>query len=590
MYFLALAADYDGTIAWDGVVSDATYAALEELKKTGRRLILVTGRNLASLERAFPRLKLFDRVVAENGALLYDPATEQQRVIAPEPSPVFVEALQKRGVTPLTVGRSIVATWQPNEKVVLEVIQELGLELQIIFNKGAVMVLPPGVNKATGLVAALAELELSPLNVVGVGDAENDHAFLNACGCSAAVSNAVPAIKQHVDIRLEGDHGTGVAELLQMVRDADSHMVPPERHGLLVGTDANGQQAYLEPHVGGVLIAGSSGIGKSTLASALTERMAERKLQFCVFDPEGDYTELEQSVSNGDATTPPLVEEVLNLLRKLGANVVVNTQALNLAERPQLFAKLLPQILSLRARTGRPHWLLIDEAHHLIAAPRHDVGEILPEVIPAAIYITVHPDAMAPNALRTVEYVLALGPDADEAIRTFCATIGIDAPASVPKPEREQVLFWSRSSGKPPYPVKFIKPRQARDRHKRKYAEGRLDEDLSFYFRGPDGKLKLRAHNLMLFVQLGEGVDEETWQFHRRAHHYSKWFRDVIKDDELATEAAAAEDDAEIDAAESRRRILESVTRRYTASAEAPRSWRDEREKKASAVSEDSPS
>ena len=48
----------------------------------------------------------------------------------------------------------------------------------MIFNKGAVMILPSGVNKATGLAAALEELGLSPHNVVGVGDAENDHAFL----------------------------------------------------------------------------------------------------------------------------------------------------------------------------------------------------------------------------------------------------------------------------------------------------------------------------------------------------------------------------------------------------------------------------
>ena len=81
-------------------------------------------------------------------------------------------------MSPLSVGRSIVATWEPNEGLVLQAIKELGLELEIIFNKGAVMILPSGVNKATGLVAALDELELSPHNVIGVGDAQNDHAFL----------------------------------------------------------------------------------------------------------------------------------------------------------------------------------------------------------------------------------------------------------------------------------------------------------------------------------------------------------------------------------------------------------------------------
>jgi HAD superfamily hydrolase (TIGR01484 family) len=579
MYFLALAVDYDGTIAADGVVRDETYEALAALKKTGRKLLLVTGRSMESLERAFPRLKLFDRVVAENGALLYDPATEQERVIAPPPSPAFVERLRERGVSPLSVGKAIVATWSPHEKTVLEVIQELGLELHIIFNKGAVMVLPSNVNKASGLCAALDELELSRLNVVGVGDAENDHAFLKCCGCSAAVANAIPSLAAQVDIVLTRERGDGVVDLARMIADADSRIVPPEKHGVLVGSAGDGRKAYLEPHVGAVLIAGSSGIGKSTLATALTERMVETELAFCVFDPEGDYAALEHSVTNGDARTPPLPEQVMDLLSELHANVVVNTQALNLAERPELFAKLLPQVLSLRARTGRPHWLLVDEAHHLVGAQRRDVGSVLPESIPAAVYITVHPDAMSPAALRTVEYVLTLGDKAAETIATFCRTIGAPAP-DCPPLGTDQVLYWSRSSGTPPFAIDPLRPRQARDRHKRKYAEGHLDDDLAFYFRGPAGKLNLRAHNLMLFVQIGEGVDEDTWQFHRRAHDYSAWFRKVIKDDELAAEAEAVEVDESLDAAASRDKILAAVDRRYTATSEAPRNWREERDHK----------
>ena len=182
LYFLALATDYDGTIAHHGAVDAPTLDALERLKQTGRRLILVTGRELPDLKRVFPRLDLFDRVVAENGGLLYDPGTEEERPLGPAPPAPFVEALRARNVSPLSVGSCIVATWEPNEAVVLETIRDLGLELQITFNKGAVMVLPAGVNKASGLAEAIRELELSLVNVVGVGDAENDHAFLSACG------------------------------------------------------------------------------------------------------------------------------------------------------------------------------------------------------------------------------------------------------------------------------------------------------------------------------------------------------------------------------------------------------------------------
>src|SRR5579871_6557158 len=165
MHIVCLATDYDGTIAHDGIVDEATFSALDEFRRSGRKLILVTGRELPDLSACLPRLDLFDRVVAENGALLYNPATKQERPLAPEPPEAFVAALRAENVRPLSVGRSIVATWEPNETTVLNTIRDLGLELQIVFNKGAVMVLPAGVNKASGLAAALEDLGLSAHNV-----------------------------------------------------------------------------------------------------------------------------------------------------------------------------------------------------------------------------------------------------------------------------------------------------------------------------------------------------------------------------------------------------------------------------------------
>ena len=129
MYFLALAADYDGTLAHDGVVETATLQALERFKATGRRILLVTGRELPDLRRAFPALGVCDRIVAENGAVICDPATGNERALAAPPPPAFVEALRVRNVAPLSVGRSIVATWEPHEATVLSVIRDLGLEL-----------------------------------------------------------------------------------------------------------------------------------------------------------------------------------------------------------------------------------------------------------------------------------------------------------------------------------------------------------------------------------------------------------------------------------------------------------------------------
>jgi hydroxymethylpyrimidine pyrophosphatase-like HAD family hydrolase len=214
MYYLALATDYDGTIADDGVVDKPTLAALQRLRDGARRLILVTGRGLTDLQRVMPRLDLFDLVVAENGALLYDPASHEERALGDPPPAAFVERLRELGVAPLWVGRVIVATWEPHEGKVFGVIRDLGLNLQITLNKGAVMVLPVGVTKASGLRGALARLGLSPRNCIGVGDAENDLALLDVCGLPVAVANALPSVKERAAFVTTGARGAGVAELI----------------------------------------------------------------------------------------------------------------------------------------------------------------------------------------------------------------------------------------------------------------------------------------------------------------------------------------------------------------------------------------
>jgi hydroxymethylpyrimidine pyrophosphatase-like HAD family hydrolase len=220
MRFSSLVTDYDGTLAHDGHVDRETLAALERLRRTGRSLLLVTGRELEELMEVFPSVGLFDRVVAENGALLYEPVSASVRLLAEPPPVPFVDDLVRRGVEPLSVGRVIVATLQPQSGAVLESIRGLGLPLQVILNKGSAMVLPAGVDKATGLLAALEELGLSPRSAVGVGDGENDQAFLAICGCAVAVANALPALKDHCDWTTTGARGDGVRELIdELIRD-----------------------------------------------------------------------------------------------------------------------------------------------------------------------------------------------------------------------------------------------------------------------------------------------------------------------------------------------------------------------------------
>ena len=222
-----LACDYDGTLAHDGVLDDITAAALDRFRTSGGRLLMVTGRELPDLQSVSQVLDRFDWIVAENGALLYRPSDNFSKLLC---SPASAELAQKLGqarAQPLSVGRAIIATREPNETLVIELIKELGLELQVIFNKGAVMVLPTGVNKATGLRRVLKDMHTDPQNVAAIGDAENDHAFLSMCGVGVAVANALPMLKERADFVTKGAHGAGVTELIDRILATDLAEIPP---------------------------------------------------------------------------------------------------------------------------------------------------------------------------------------------------------------------------------------------------------------------------------------------------------------------------------------------------------------------------
>jgi hydroxymethylpyrimidine pyrophosphatase-like HAD family hydrolase len=217
MRYVALATDYDGTLATDGVVSDSTLAALERFIASGRKVVLVSGRQLDDLAQVFAHLDVFSRVVAENGAVLFTPATKEVRLLDEAPSAKFVDALRSKGVKPIARGSVIVATREPFQDVVRETIRTMGLGLHVEFNKGAVMILPAGTTKGTGLAVALRDMGLSPDGVIGVGDAENDQSLLAFCKCAVSVANAIPSLKLRSDWVTPSAEGAGVVELVDRV-------------------------------------------------------------------------------------------------------------------------------------------------------------------------------------------------------------------------------------------------------------------------------------------------------------------------------------------------------------------------------------
>lgn len=568
MRYQIFATDYDGTIAYHGKVNEETIDALERLKASARKLVLVTGRELDELKAIFPEHTLFDMIVAENGALLYSPSTLKEHLLGERPPDSFIEELKKQNVLPLSVGRVIVATWEPNETIVLEAIKRTGIEHQVIFNKGAVMVLPPGINKAAGLQAVLQQMKFSCHNLVAVGDAENDNAMMQLAECSVAVANALQSVKDQAAYVTKKDHGAGVEELINLLiendfAEADKYL---QKHYLPLGKSKTNGDFKISPYHDGMLLVGTSGGGKSTFTAAFLEDLITLKFQFCLIDPEGDYLDFPDTVIVGDAEHEPVIDEIISLLDNPDQNVVVCMLAITLEARPAFFNILLPKIMDLRKTKAHPHWLIVDEANHLLPAETESSYFNIPNNLNNFLLISTEPIRINNSIMKQVNTLIVVGDNPEELVQQYASIKSLTLDSiQIPLLEKGEALVWETTIKKEPVVIIHSTPKHLTKRHVKKYTTGDMGYN-NFYFRGPENKLNLKAYNLVVFMQLAEGVDDDTWMYHLKRNDYSNWFRDALHNDELADLTKEIEDKSD-NAKSSREEILHLIAERYTAPA-----------------------
>ena len=271
-YFRAIALDFDGTITDGGdLPGEDALAAVGESRRQGRKAILVTGRILEELRGVFPAVDAwFDAIVAENGCVLA--FGRSMRVLA---APVELEldgALVARGV-PFRRGQVLLATHAAHEGEVTEELRRLGLECQLMRNRGELMVLPPGISKGFGVYQALGELGISHHSAVAIGDAENDHSLLRGCELGVAVANAVESLKRHADLVLEKPGSAGVAEFLRGPELSGEAPMAPRRWQIELGTYTDGSPVRIPASQINVLVTGRSNSGKSFLAGMVAEQL-----------------------------------------------------------------------------------------------------------------------------------------------------------------------------------------------------------------------------------------------------------------------------------------------------------------------------
>jgi hypothetical protein len=299
---------------------------------------------------------------------------------------------------------------------------------------------------------ALHELGLAARNLVAAGDAENDHALLDAAEYSVAVANAIPTLKAAADRVTREPYGDGVLEVIADLIDSDLARVPParQRRALLIGKDATGVGISLPPHGVSMLVTGGTKCGKSALTKGVLERLCGAGYQFCVLDGRGEYLDFEPAVVFGTREHAPDPVEIFTALAKPEVQAVVCLAAIAPGDRAAFFRQFGRALQDLRETTGRPHWLVADEALELVPRGGGRSGD---EEAPRenTIYVTSNPAALADSVLAAIDVVAACGTAARQSLEAFAAALpSAKALEALHAPGEGQALVWFRRSGNEP--------------------------------------------------------------------------------------------------------------------------------------------
>jgi phosphoglycolate phosphatase-like HAD superfamily hydrolase len=549
MIWRALACDYDGTLATEDRIGSETLAALEAARQAGVRLILVTGRTFFELTRVCERLDLFNAVVAENGGVLYFPPKGILLDQGPTPPSRLLVELDARGVF-YQVGRVIVGVLRGEEARVRDALAAVGARMQLVYNRAALMLLPPGISKGTGVRQAIRALGLSFHDVLAIGDAENDLDLFEACGWTACPGNAVRELQDRADWVFPGDNGGSVARAIAGPILADGlRLAQSRRHRVAIGWSAETAEPVTVPERGvNVLVQGDTLSGKSWLAGALVERLSDREYSVCIVDPEGDYRVLAAlpSVSWVEVRDEADWRAALGRMdHDASASVVLDLSSLDHTERSTLLGRGLRLLRERRRRRGPPHWVVLDEAHYWLGHDGVD-DDALGLDDEGFCLVTYRASALRDSVWNAIDVFLfgrtTSATELNRLSRVFSETLPAQDIASI-LPALPRGEFLAVEDGDERRALTFVAaPRTTwHVRHQRKYADGRLPPHRCFFLRRPDGRLVATAGSLGEFLESLESVDEEVLAFHAARGDFSRWLLDVFADRELGAQLAKIE-------------------------------------------------
>ena len=563
----AVAIDYDGTLTQGRRPEPDVLAAVREARAEGHAMVLVTGRILSELRADFPEVDdEFDAIVAENGAVLAD--VDGTRDLAAPVKPELAWALAHRDVV-LRRGRVLLACDAAHAATALEEVGRLGLDCQLTRNRAALMIMPAGVTKGTGLAEALGNLGISRHSVIAVGNAENDHTLLEACELGVAVANAVDSLKRHADLVLDEPDGAGMAGLLRGPVLDGSTRVEARRWQLEVGHTAGGDSVRLPASGVNVLITGGSGSGKSYLTGLLAEQLTRLEYSILVVDCEGDHVDLATRrgvLGLGGHEDLPEPHQLTRLLRHRVGSVVLDLSLLDADAQRSYLAAAAPLVLAQRAATGLPHWIFLDEAHTIpddaeLRTQNSSVGAT------GYCYTTYRPEDLPPVVRDRLDYLIvtAGGNDGREEAIAFAAHASGHTTETIAErlgDKHRDALVLHLTGDTAPAAVRVAARTTRHIRHWHKYVNASLPPRLRFYFHD-GGEV---SANLREFHRHLASCPTETLTYHLARSDVSRWLAHVMADRGIAATVARIEAQSRsgaVMAEDARQAIRSAIEARY---------------------------
>ena len=549
MHISVIATDFDGTISQGDRLAPEVMHVLHRWRERGQFTVLVSGRPFEFLHDLQKHEPVFDLIVAENGAVLYNPRDDEMSLPFGEVPGDLIDMLVKLGV-PLWRGVAIAGTTMPYDDAVWVASRELGLAVHVETNRNEVMLLPPGANKGAGLLNVLKSEGLSTRNVLAFGDAENDHSLFEAVEVGVAVANATASLKALADYITPEIGPVGVASFVEryLLDGKAFDFAVHSAHHFALGT---AEEIRLNSHElvdRGLLIAGGSGYGKSWLASQLATGLINGGYQLLGLDPVGDLHVLKQHTTClclGADGVPP-ISLVIQLLAETDLSLVVSLSHLPTPQEQILYATgLLRHVLEVRQRYGKPHWLLIDEAQDLVGGQDNPIQSFLlraPDA-PGMCLVTWRPSLLNQAMLDRMDGFLltrhSLSCEIDW-LSQLLTDRGLDATGLAEKLrdlDEGQILMWGVEppSDNELMPLRFsVGPRTFPGMHRlHRYLEDKVPPPRRFYFDDDTGR-SAPVGNLSELIDRMPLLDQSVIEFHFQRGDFTKWIRHVLHDQTLA--------------------------------------------------------